>query len=382
MDVDAVILGGGPAGCACALALARRSRRVIVVERATTVPTPGRLETLAPSVQLPLRALGAWDAFQRAGFTPCWGIHSSWATVELDEQDFSFHPYGHAWTVDRSRFALFLQSAFREAEGRLLVGAISLGIVRNGARWRNRVQSGDGRTLEVDASVVVDATGRGAWAARTFGVRREIRDALVVLHGAHVAACGPSVLTLEAAEDGWWFTLPMEGRRFVAFVTDTEVLAGRSAPEAFREFLLRTDVVSALVTGAIEVVRGARAEMSRLIHPGGSGWVAVGDAAIARDPLSGSGCLAAVRDGLAAAESIDAFLAGDDGALDRRAGLLSREWMRVLDARRDVYQLQRRHQSGFWSRRSTAVRPVSRAPATSAVRPVSRAPATSSRGHE
>ena len=67
--VDAIVVGGGVAGCSCALALARKAAGVLLIEE-----TPAARwkigETLGPASRPALQALGVWEEFAQAGHLP------------------------------------------------------------------------------------------------------------------------------------------------------------------------------------------------------------------------------------------------------------------------------------------------------------------------
>src|SRR5262249_58094658 len=87
----------------------------------------------------------------------------------------------------------------------------------------------------------------------------------------------------------------------------------------------------------------------------GDGWVAVGDAAFAYDPLSGHGITSALASGRDAGRAIAAAFAGDAEALPGYADRLSRA--RRLYQRRRLEQYTQEHRWAnrpFWGRRTIA----------------------------
>ena len=100
------------------------------------------------------------------------------------------------------------------------------------------------------------------------------------------------------------------------------------------------------------VPRVVAANSSRLDRVSGRGWLAVGDAAMAFDPLSSQGLMHALASGMRAGEALNGCLAGEAAAMgeyDRKANEVFREYSRL----RGVYygREQRWPQSVFWRRR-------------------------------
>jgi flavin-dependent dehydrogenase len=86
--------------------------------------------------------------------------------------------------------------------------------------------------------------------------------------------------------------------------------------------------------------------------PAGTGWLAVGDAASAYDPISSQGIYKALADGLAAAPAIVAWLDGEPGGIvDYRNGVAER-FLEYLSIRSYFYGAERRWEGApFWQRR-------------------------------
>src|SRR5262245_24814163 len=132
---DVVVLGGGPAGAAAAIALARAGRSVTVVEK-SRYQEPRIGETLPPSARIPLAELGVWEAFLSAGHAPAPGVASSWGEDALHDTHFIFTAHGRGWHLDRRRFDAMLAHAACEAGARVHCGARIGSCVRHSDLWQ------------------------------------------------------------------------------------------------------------------------------------------------------------------------------------------------------------------------------------------------------
>ncbi|MGH9418574.1 MAG: NAD(P)/FAD-dependent oxidoreductase, partial [Thermoanaerobaculia bacterium] len=90
----------------------------------------------------------------------------------------------------------------------------------------------------------------------------------------------------------------------------------------------------------------------RLDRLTGDGWLAVGDAATALDPLSSQGISKALRAGVRAAKAIREWLDGSAASLESYAGAVAAEYDVYLAARNRYYAMERRwNDAPFWQRR-------------------------------
>ena len=112
-SVDVVIVGGGPAGAATALALVGHGLEVAVVER-SCYDTVRIGETVGPDIKSLLVELGLWERFLATLHNPSHAVHAVWGSAAVSHQDFICHPYGVGWHLDRRRFDGMLADSAEE----------------------------------------------------------------------------------------------------------------------------------------------------------------------------------------------------------------------------------------------------------------------------
>ena len=368
---DVVVLGGGPAGAAAAITLARAGRLVAVLEK-SQYDQPRIGETLSPAARSPLARLGVWDQFLNAGHAASPSILSVWGGDTVVENHFIFNPYGNGWHLDRTAFDAMLAAAARRAGAQLFCGVDVTSCAPATAeppRSRWRIEFAHRHQIhQLHATSVIDATGRVAAMARRQGAHRVAADHLVglvvILETDRLTDKHEAATLVEAAEDGWWYSAPLPGARsIVAYMTDADLLPGkrRSWTEFWHAHLQTTVHTQEQLRsfGASFIhppdVRVIAANSSRLDRTSGPGWLAVGDAALAFDPLSGKGLLRALTSAISAGEAIDRSQGGEVAALaeyDQRAQQTFRDYERV---RAIFYRRERRWpESTFWRRRHLA----------------------------
>lgn len=344
MKVDVAVVGGGPAGAVAALELARRGAAVTLYERSGY----GELrmgETLPPAVNPLLRALGLWDRFVASGPVPSYRTASAWGGPEVAERSFVFSPHGHGWHTDRAGFDRMLADAAAEAGADVRRGAAVRGV--------RRVPGGFAvdAAAPVRAAVVIDATGRAARIARSLGARRERLDRLVCVARVFARPPGapPGDTFLEAVPDGWWYASPLPSdRRLVARFADARFSAatGLATGPGWSAALASAARCAELAAGPpIGPVRVVSAASHHLTPVSGPGWLAVGDAALAVDPLSSGGVAFAMESGRRAVTEPGA----EYGRFVHAAAV---EYRAV---RREVYGWERRFAgNAFWRDRAPA----------------------------
>ena len=248
-----------------------------------------------------------------------------WGDSTATETDFLRDPDGNGWHLDRCRFDAWLRRIAVERGAVLGMPARVTAIDYGRNRWNVQLATSKG-PVALTAALVIDCGGRVAPVARRFVKRRrQTEDRLTcawVHGGAQSRGRGVGLSTIEAVEDGWWYTAPIPGqRRVLAFFID----AGRSAArlahnpyELIAKAATTLDIAPLLAECDFVPLHGGldAAHYSALERRAGPGWMAAGDAGISFDPISGQGLLHALFTGLATADAADRYLSGAIRALD------------------------------------------------------------------
>ena len=366
VQFDVAVVGAGPAGAATARWLAQRGCRVVLIER-TRFASPRIGESLAPAVQPLLAELGVWSDFLSLSPLPSHGTRSVWGETTTREHSHLMSPWRCGWHVDRSAFDRMLAEAARAAGAALLCGTTVVACRAIGAGWfltlvERDDEASERTTLRLRARVLVDATGRPARLGTRLGGQRILFDHLVGIAAKfnRIESTQQGYVMVEATADGWWYTAPIpDGQLMVMLMTDTDLCAradltsganwdGRltSASATLERVGQGTRTWGPRVFSAISQRLGRRERRTP--------WLAVGDAALAVDPISGSGVVRALRSARAGAETVLALL--NDVTREAIAAYEADrdvECTAYLQERRLYYGMERRWRaSAFWQRRA------------------------------
>lgn len=299
LDPEVLIVGGGPAGCAAAIACAQAGLRTTLIERdAHTRDRPG--EALHPGVEPLLRELGVEEDLHRATRARFAGVWIAWDGAPRFEA-FGADDDGTPWLgfqVSRARLdeALRMRAGELGAECVLACGAESVEVGDDGIAVRLE----DGCTLR--AAMLIDASGAARWLSRRLGLsermrspRQSVRYGYVRGHCAE-RADAPSLV---GDRCGWTWTARVADDLYQWARLDFDPDAARARDE-------RPAELSSLEP--LGAARGADATWRIATPAAGSRWLIAGDAAANLDPTSSKGVLKALLSGTMAGRTVVAIL--------------------------------------------------------------------------
>ncbi|HEX5199964.1 tryptophan 7-halogenase [Paractinoplanes rhizophilus] len=336
-----VVLGCGPAGAAAAITLAARGISPVVVDPRPPVEwQPG--EGLPSAANALLRKLGVWPAFQSGGHLAGGGFLSCWGSDEPAFRPALLDPRGPSWQLDRPAFNRMLIAAAGAPRAHRITE-----VRRDGRQWI---------AGPLVADFLIDATGRSSALARLLGVPRRVHSRLVGMVALLPDPSPASAASIvEATPDGWWYASRVPGDRLVTALF-TDAASARDISPGRWAALLRSTAQAGARAGDFDPPVGIKtvaAGSSALTRCAGPGWVAVGDAACAHDPLSARGLHDALSGGIAAAEAV---ALGDPAAIDAYARRVAAEYRAYLDDLAWFYRQEKRFpDSAFWRARSGQV---------------------------
>ena len=135
------------------------------------------------------------------------------------------------------------------------------------------------------------------------------------------------------------------GRRTVSFQTDADLLLGQDwrTLEWFSKRLEQTQHISRHLDGHDYTFSGlpqlTSAHSGRLDQFSGDGWLAIGDAAMSFDPLSGQGILKAMQSGMKAAKVVIGKSPESRADFDQWNKTM---WNHFAQSRTSYYSMERR----------------------------------------
>jgi flavin-dependent dehydrogenase len=323
--IDVAVIGGGPAGAACALALRTCTAHSVALIEASIYDNV-RVGEHVSSALLPLldylevkeRFLAECAHVKSLAIRACWGrdvpvAHHSW-----------LHWSGEGYLLDRGVFDAMLATAVYERGGSVYPGCRleKVHASEDGPGWLLQIRHASGKRFLLRARFLVDAAGRQASVARRLGARSTRCDALIgVSRFGQMAGKGSSTgeILIESTQSGWWYSAPLPDQRLVmTFMTDASIWRAGSRPNADKWLTYLRDAPYTLArvehsVKAISADVSVRPAHSHLLtEVAGEDWLAVGDASVSFDPLSSLGVGFALHAACSAAQMIEGYLADRD----------------------------------------------------------------------
>ncbi|MFN0076918.1 MAG: NAD(P)/FAD-dependent oxidoreductase [Prosthecobacter sp.] len=328
---EVLIIGGGPAGSSCAAILAEYGHRVLILER-EKFPRYHIGESLIPFTFGPLERLGMIPKMRASHFTKKYSVTFVQPDGRRSQPFYFFTRYdresvAQTWQVLRSEFDQMLLDNAREkgAEVREETTVTQLLKDDSGKVIGVEVENKDGDKEQLLAKLVIDASGKEAFASNRLGWR--IGDPYLnkiavwtyykgskrepdIDEGATTVAFVP--------DKGWFWHIPQHNDMVsVGVVAEGKYLTRdgvRDPKEIFhREVEQNQWIKEHLATGTPVGQYWLTSEYSRHSKYGASpGLLLVGDAFAFIDPCFSSGVMLALKSGVLSGEEVHKALVEGD----------------------------------------------------------------------
>ena len=315
---DAIVVGSRCAGAPTAMLLARRGRRVLLVDRTTFPSDTLSGHAIQPAGVARLAKWGLLDRLVATGVPPIERMSFDFGPVCLTGTPVPIDGNSTMYVPRRMILDTMLLEAAAEAGAEVREGFTVKGLVFDGDRVVGiRGRDRNGRTVEERASVVIGADGVHSFVARAVeSAKYNVRPAASVAAYSYWGGVAVDGGELYVRPNRFLVATPThDGLLFVGqTIALTDVDAYRDDMEnAFRASLeMAPSLAARLAAGTrVERFRFSRDTDGFFRTSHGPGWALVGDAGYHKDPITAQGMLDAFRDADLVAAAVDEGLEHD-----------------------------------------------------------------------
>jgi len=336
---DVIVIGGGPAGSATALFLAKSGYRVMLLDQATFPRDKVCGEFISPAADAILDDLGvladieatnpvrlkgvAISSYEKTGFAveypPGPGSKGPMTSLSLPR-----------FVLDQLMMQKVKQAGVEVREAHKVTDFIIEDETVAGVEGRDASRT----SFEFRSRVVVDAGGRNGISLRRFDLKRTHAGSGKIALAAHWAVSKPlpDYCAMHISPPGYTGIAPTGKRQVnVVLVVDKNCLQGKDLQDFYVQTVMKNPLRRSLLDGAEveEKVRSVDSLAFSVRPPKVGGLMLVGDAAGFIDPFTGEGIYLSLRSAQIASGVLSAALQKGDfsrAALSAYEGLRKREF--------------------------------------------------------
>jgi flavin-dependent dehydrogenase len=332
---DAVVIGGGPAGCSTATILAEHGHRVLVLER-EKFPRYHVGESMIPFTYGPLERLGMVPRMKGSAFVRKYSVQFVSPSGKASQPFYFFNRYdretiAQTWQVLRSEFDQMLMEHARERGAEVREQITVRELFRRGEQVVGvRAEDASGNLHEYRAPITIDCSGKEAFTVVRNGWRmkdpylnkiavwtyyRGARRDEGIDAGATTVAMVP--------EKGWFWYIPQHNDMVsVGVVAEGRYLTrdGVKSPEAIfqrevgQNLWIKDHLAAGQQTGQYYVT-SEYTQHAKYCYA--DGLLLAGDAFCFLDPVFSSGLMLALKSGVLAGDTIHEALVAHDFSAQR-----------------------------------------------------------------
>ena len=315
---DAIVIGSRCAGAPTAMLLARRGRRVLLVDRATLPSDVVSGHTIQPAGMAHLQRWGLIDRVRATDAPFTSEVRFDAGEVVLRGTPLPVDGIDAAVCIRRTVIDTLLTDAASEAGVEVRLGFTVTELLQEGGRVVGiKGRDASGEVVEARAAVVVGADGVHSFVARTVGAATYHHNpGRTVNVYSYWRGLDVDAIELYTRPNRFFVVTPTNDGLTLVNQTVPNAEAARyagRADEAFAETVAEVPHLGDRVRAAerVERFRFARVTDGFFRQPAGPGWALVGDAGYHKDPITAQGMFDAFRDAELLADALDQGLSGD-----------------------------------------------------------------------
>ena len=314
MNTDVVIVGGGISGLILSILLKEKKIDHVVLNRVEKRKTLELPETIPPSTLVLLESLNLLELFSKSS-SKTFGYHSLWNSDVLTTDNFFNHnPYKYGLKLNKKKL---LNDLGELVSDNIIQFNNLIEIDRSDENVTVKIES-DHTVQTINSRIIIDATGRNRAILKLLGITNESLDNQVALschlpYFKHPKLIHP--VYVESFENGWGIVSTLnEHINGMTLYTKkgSPILPQLKDYQNWKELLSNTKLLKDFLTDDLNrKVVGGKANSSKASQITGSNWLAMGDAAIAFDPLSSHGISNAIYCANLASTAIESHVTND-----------------------------------------------------------------------
>ena len=355
VETEVIIVGKGIAALVMSLLLKRKGIPHLLLDRSTVRKQLALGETLPPSALPLLQSLGLLDLFESNSLHKTYGYHSAWGSTAIVDHNFFFHsPFQYGLKINKQSLEQDLESLISEN----ILRFEKMTAIRLEEQGVTVELQNDQERIVLRGKCIVEATGRNRALLKLLGITSEEYDQLTA-YSCHLPRREHPKIThgvfVESFEHGWGIVSRLSDEMQVMSLFSRQHVGIHRELKDYSywpEILFGTAHLREFLSAGSDIrVVGGDAGSSRATQLAGKCWLAIGDAAIAFDPLSSHGITNAVYTAHRAVEAIALHLSNPDDKYFREyAESLSAIFATYLGTRHELYHRERRWPgAAFWT---------------------------------
>ena len=298
IKTNVIIIGSGISGLTLSLLLQRKQIPHIVLDRVQKQKVMALGETLPPSAMALLEELELLSFFQENALRKTYGYHSVWGSKALQTTNFfTSNPFKYGLKIDKQG----IQTVLKAKVASHILPLDQLNTVNHTTSKVTVTLSHKKEKQHIEGNYIVDATGRNRVVLHSLQIPIKQHDELLAFschlpkkkhkHMIH------EILT-ESFASGWGIVsgLNKETQVMTLYTTKNTSLHSQLTNYSYWKTILADTkyLRKYLAKEASSSIHGGKANSSAPQQMVGENWIAIGDAAMAFDPLSSHGITNAI----------------------------------------------------------------------------------------